>query len=102
MGMLLFLRETYAPRILGLKAARLRKSTGNMNWKSKLDRGISPGMLLKITIVRPMKMLFFSPIVFFLSLYMVRRNLRTHLRDNRTYNTLRQSFTAIFTCCSLR
>lgn len=68
--MLLFLRESYAPRILQIKAARLRKETGNPSWRSKRDRGISPPALLKLSIVRPMKMLLLSPIVFLLSLYM--------------------------------
>ncbi|KAF2710442.1 MFS general substrate transporter [Pleomassaria siparia CBS 279.74] len=61
--------ETYAPIILERKAARLRKSTGNPNLRSKLKSPIPPRDLLILSIVRPMKMLFFSPIVFLMSLY---------------------------------
>jgi MFS family permease len=68
--MLVFLRETYAPRILELKARRLRKETGNPNLRSKLDTGLAPRELLIRSIVRPSKMLIFSPIVLLLSLYM--------------------------------
>ena len=69
-GMLFTLRETYAPRILELKARRLRKETGNPNLRSKLDTGLSSKDLLIRSIVRPTKMLVFSPIVFLLSFYM--------------------------------
>jgi hypothetical protein len=68
--MMIFLRETYAPRILELKARRLRKETGNPNLRSKMDSGLNPKTHLIRSIVRPMKMLIFSPIVLFLSLYM--------------------------------
>ncbi|KAF2099054.1 MFS general substrate transporter [Rhizodiscina lignyota] len=68
--MMIFLRETYAPRILELKARRLRKETGNPNLRSKLDTGLSPRELFIRSIVRPTKMLLFSPIVFLLSFYM--------------------------------
>lgn len=68
--MMIFLRETYAPRILELKARRLRKETGNPNLRSKLDTGLAPRDLFIRSIVRPSKMLLFSPIVFILSFYM--------------------------------
>lgn len=64
----LFLRETYAPVILGRKAARLRKETGNPNLRSKLDTGLTPRDFFKRAIVRPTKLLLRSPIVFLLSL----------------------------------
>jgi hypothetical protein len=68
--MFAFLRETYAVRILDVKAKRLRKETGNPNLRSKMDSGLSPRDLFARSIVRPIKMLLFSPIVFLLSLYM--------------------------------
>ena len=68
--MLIFLRETYAPRILELKTRRLRKESGNEKLRSKLDSGLNPRDLLIRSLVRPTKMLIFSPIVLFLSLYM--------------------------------
>jgi hypothetical protein len=63
------MRETYAPTILERKARRLRKSTGNPLLKSKLDSGLTPKDLFLFSIVRPTKMLIFSPIVLLLSVY---------------------------------
>lgn len=63
------LKETYAPRILSLKAARLRKETGNEALRSKFDGGLSTKDLFLLSIVRPSKMLVLSPIVFLMSLY---------------------------------
>jgi hypothetical protein len=63
------MRESYAPAILERKAKRLRKSTGNPNLKSKLDSGLTAKDLFIFSIVRPSKMILFSPTVFFLSLY---------------------------------
>ncbi|OCL08293.1 MFS general substrate transporter [Glonium stellatum] len=65
----IFMRETYAPVILGRKAARLRKETGNQDLRSKLDSGIPPKEFWRRSIIRPTKMLLFSPIVFFMSLF---------------------------------
>ena len=62
------LRETYAPVILGRKAARLRKETGNQSLRSKLDEGLPPREFFRRATVRPMKLLFLSPIVFLLTL----------------------------------
>ena len=64
------LRETYPPTLLERKAKRLRKQTGNQNLKSKLASGLTPGALFKISIIRPAKMLVFSPIVLALSVFM--------------------------------
>ncbi|EMD94343.1 hypothetical protein COCC4DRAFT_131598 [Bipolaris maydis ATCC 48331] len=64
------LRETYAPTLLGKKAARLRKETGDPNYKSKFDKGLSPAQYFKSAIIRPTKMLFCSPIVAILALNM--------------------------------
>jgi multidrug resistance protein len=67
---LIFLRETYAPVIIERKAARLRKETGNNEYRSKLDVGLSKKDVFTMSIVRPMKLLLFSPIVMILSLYL--------------------------------
>ncbi|CAF9934272.1 hypothetical protein IMSHALPRED_009653 [Imshaugia aleurites] len=64
------LRESYPPIILERKAKRLRKETGNENLKSKLASPLSPAALFKISIVRPLRLLLFSPIVLALSTYM--------------------------------
>ncbi len=54
--------------LLGWKAARLRRETGNAALVSKMDRGLTPGQLFFRAITRPTKLLFLSPIVLFLSL----------------------------------
>jgi multidrug resistance protein len=70
-GLLLLVvgRETYAPILLEKKAAALRKSTGNPAFKSKLAKDIPPREIFIRAISRPMKMLFLSPIVGLMSLY---------------------------------
>lgn len=70
-GMTLFIvgRETYASTILERKAARLRKETGNPNLRSKLASGLPPKEIFVRAITRPMKMLFLSPIVGLMALY---------------------------------
>lgn len=62
------LTETYAPRLLELKARRLRKETGNQSLRSKFDKGQTAAQLFRLTIIRPSKMLLRSPIVLILSL----------------------------------
>lgn len=63
------LKETYAPVLLERKAKHLRKETGNPNLRSKLDSGLTAKDLFWFSIVRPTKLLLFSPIVLFLSIY---------------------------------
>lgn len=60
--MLIFSRETYAPIILDRKVKRLRKETGNPLLRSKLDIGLSSADYFKRGIIRPIKMIAFSPI----------------------------------------
>lgn len=67
--MLAFSHESYAPVLLARKAARLRKETGNENLRAKGALQIPPRELFIRCIVRPMKMLFLSPIVLLMSLY---------------------------------
>jgi hypothetical protein len=66
---LLLMKETSAPIILERKAKRLRAETGNDKLVSRLDSGLTPRELFKFSIVRPAKMLIFSPICFAISLY---------------------------------
>ena len=54
--------------LLGWKAARLRKETGNAALVSKMDRGLPPRQLFLRAITRPTKLLILSPIVLLLSL----------------------------------
>ncbi|TGZ76252.1 MFS general substrate transporter [Ascodesmis nigricans] len=65
----LFLRETYAPTLLAARARKLRKSTGNQQLRSALASDLPAFTIFKQAIIRPLQLLFTSPIVFFLSLY---------------------------------
>ena len=66
---MLVLRESYPVVLLERKTAALRASTGNPNLRSALSTGLSPTDLFKRSIIRPSKMLFFSPIVLTLSVF---------------------------------
>ncbi|KAJ4424524.1 hypothetical protein N0V82_000848 [Gnomoniopsis sp. IMI 355080] len=66
---LLFLRETYPTVLLKRKTARLVKETGNTKLRSKRDTGESVQQLFVRSVVRPTKILIFSPIVLATSLY---------------------------------
>jgi hypothetical protein len=63
------MRESYAPVILERKAKKLRKQTGNEHLRSKLDIGLDPKELFKLSIVRPSKLMLLSPICFLMSMY---------------------------------
>lgn len=64
-----FLKETYAVVILERKAAGLRKQSGDSSLVSVLHDGLSKKDHFARAIVRPLKMLMFSPIVLLLSIY---------------------------------
>ena len=66
---LAFMREIYGPAILERKTRRLRKETGNKDLHAKLDSGLTPKDLFLHSVVRPSKMLVFSPIVLLTSIY---------------------------------
>ncbi|KAK0707646.1 general substrate transporter [Lasiosphaeris hirsuta] len=65
------LEESYAPVILERRTAKLRKGTGNNNLRSQYSELIGLSMVdkFKVAAVRPMKLLFATPIVTFMSLY---------------------------------
>ncbi|PVH95736.1 MFS general substrate transporter [Periconia macrospinosa] len=66
----IFQEETYPVVLLERKAAKLRKETGNANLKSVYaDLERKPAQVFARSIVRPLKLLFFSPIVATLSVY---------------------------------
>jgi hypothetical protein len=65
----IFWRETYAPVILGRKAERLRKETGNMLLRTKYDVGQSRSTQFSRAIGRVLKILAYSPIVLALAIY---------------------------------
>ncbi|OTA93954.1 hypothetical protein M434DRAFT_72172 [Hypoxylon sp. CO27-5] len=64
------MRETNSVMILANKAARLRKQTGNPNLRSARASQIPLHQLVERALIRPLRMLFFSPIVFLIGLYM--------------------------------
>ncbi|KAI0490343.1 major facilitator superfamily domain-containing protein [Xylaria cf. heliscus] len=66
---LIFMRETNAIILLQRKTARLIKETGNDKLVPKVVTNGTPKEILLRSIVRPAKMIVFSPIVLFLSLY---------------------------------
>ena len=63
------MHETYEPVLLERRAARLRKETNNPNLYSKLRSTKTPREYFHASIVRPTKMLFLSPIVAALSIF---------------------------------
>lgn len=65
----LVMRETHPKVILDNKTARLRKSTGNPALKSKLASKTSPKQVMLQVLVRPTMLLFRSPILLLMSLY---------------------------------
>ncbi|KAF2877861.1 major facilitator superfamily domain-containing protein [Massariosphaeria phaeospora] len=63
--------ETYTPRLLAQRAAKLRKSTGNDKFVTAEDLDLRPlSQRLRLFLLRPFQLLFLEPIVFFISLYM--------------------------------
>ncbi|KAK2745313.1 hypothetical protein FQN55_006217 [Onygenales sp. PD_40] len=66
----LFLHETYAPKILAVKAQKLRQSTGNSALRTKWEsENRTFGKLLRKSLVRPFIMLFTQPTIQALALY---------------------------------
>lgn len=61
--------ETYAPTLLEERAARLRKETSEPAYQSKFTSTLPPRTVFKRAILRPLKLLFLSPIVSLLSLH---------------------------------
>ncbi|ETS76274.1 hypothetical protein PFICI_11661 [Pestalotiopsis fici W106-1] len=62
-------RETYGPVLLKWKAKKLRKETGNPLLRGQGEQLLPAAKLLRRSIIRPTRMLFLSPIVAGLSLY---------------------------------
>ncbi|KAJ0282853.1 hypothetical protein COL940_004983 [Colletotrichum noveboracense] len=66
----LFLSETYAPKILAVKAKKLRKLTGNKNLRTEYERPDRTfGQTLGKNLVRPFRMLFTQPALQITALY---------------------------------
>ncbi|KAL2818951.1 major facilitator superfamily domain-containing protein [Aspergillus granulosus] len=66
---LVIMRETHPKVILERKAAALRRATDNHKFQSKLARSLSPQQILLQVLIRPLMLLFQSPILFVISLY---------------------------------
>ncbi|ETI29371.1 hypothetical protein G647_01824 [Cladophialophora carrionii CBS 160.54] len=68
---LIYLRETYAPKLLSDRAKNLRKETGNPNYHTEWE---SPertlGKVLRASLIRPFRLLGTQPIIQALALYM--------------------------------
>ncbi|KAJ0168957.1 putative transporter [Colletotrichum tanaceti] len=64
-----FMRETFEPILLEKKAALLRKQTGNDRLRAKTNKNMTRRQMLARAVVRPTKMLIFSPIILLTSLY---------------------------------
>ncbi|KAH6625777.1 major facilitator superfamily protein [Boeremia exigua] len=65
-----FLRETYAPYLLERKAAKLRKSNPDIEYRTAHSKAnMSTGRILAHSLGRPVKMLFTSPILAFMAVY---------------------------------
>jgi len=69
-GTFIFLKETNPVVILERKAKKLRKETGNQSLRSALESPITGRQLLFLSLKRPFKLLFVSPIVLSLSVLM--------------------------------
>jgi multidrug resistance protein len=69
MGFVL-MRETYEPVLLQRRVNQMKKETGNQDLRSKMDHGKTKKQFFILSIVRPTKMLIFSPIVLIFSIYM--------------------------------
>ncbi|KAI8289013.1 Efflux pump vrtL [Colletotrichum sp. SAR11_57] len=66
----LFLSETYALKILAVKAKKLRKVTGNKNLRTEYERPDRTfGQTLAKNLVRPFRMLFTQPALQITALY---------------------------------
>jgi hypothetical protein len=65
----MFMKETYAPILLELKAKKLREKHGDPLYKSKYASNL-PSKIVFAHAIRPLKLLFISPIVSLLSIHM--------------------------------
>lgn len=69
LALLVIYRETYRVTILGNKAKRLRRKTGNGQLRSQYEQKTTKTALFTASIIRPIKMLLLSPVVLLVSIY---------------------------------
>lgn len=67
LGFLAVYRESYKVVILERKAHRLRKDTRNERLQSRYDTGVSGNILLGQAVLRPLQLIFLSPVMLLLS-----------------------------------
>lgn len=67
---LFLLKETYAPRLLQLKADRLRASTGNLDLHTEFEADKTLPKVLRTATARPVRMLATQPIIQVIAVYM--------------------------------
>lgn len=66
-----FLRETFAPKLLGIQAEKLRQKTGNTAWHTEWENPDQTlGKVLRTALICPFRLLGTQPIVQVLALYM--------------------------------
>ena len=67
---MIFLPETYHPRLLQIRAKRLRIETGDRTVRAAADeKEIDIKIILEKYLTRPVRMLALEPILLFLALY---------------------------------
>ena len=65
------MRESYAPVLLARRTKRLRKETGDDTLRSRLDDGCTHTEAFRRAIIRPIKLLIFSPICSIFALFLM-------------------------------
>jgi multidrug resistance protein len=68
---LVMIPETYSPTILKIRATRLRKETGKKNIRAPIEMNkASLKHIVTVVLTRPLRMLFYEPLVYFTCLYL--------------------------------
>lgn len=67
---LIYLQETWAPKLLEQKTKKLRKETGNQDLYAEVSNTQSPVKKLETSLARPFRLMFTQPIIIALALYM--------------------------------
>ncbi|KAG6122529.1 hypothetical protein E4U14_006560 [Claviceps sp. LM454 group G7] len=68
-SLMLTVRETYAPKILQRKAARMRKQTDDARYWCRYDQKVSTARLLKVNLSRPFVLFVTEPILWFMNFW---------------------------------
>lgn len=63
------MRETHPHILLERRAAKLRRETGNPDIKSKFDKGPKGAHVVVVSLIRPVQLLVFSPVVLLMSIF---------------------------------